>query len=407
LNKRKAWGERVNPVVQSIPPSGIRRFFDLATETKEVISLGVGEPDFVTPWHIREACFYSLEKGYTMYTSNQGLLSLRQAIAQELYNKFGVSYNPKDEILITAGVSEGLDLAIRATVCPGDEVIVPEPAYVSYAPCITLAGGRPVALFTTMEQGFCPTADQIARLITSRTKLLILSYPNNPTGAVISKKRLQEIAEVVCDADLLVISDEIYNKLTYQGEHTCTAALKGMKERTILLNGFSKAYAMTGWRIGYAAGNPDFIGAMNKIHQYTMLCAPITAQTAALEALKNGHQSMHNMVKQFNQRRQLMVNTFREMGLPCFEPRGAFYAFPEIKGTGLSSEEFALKLLTEEKVAVVPGNVFGASGEGYVRCSYAASRKDLSTALQRIAGFVKRYGLRAKTKVIYKSLVIG
>ncbi|GAB6273574.1 MAG: aminotransferase class I/II-fold pyridoxal phosphate-dependent enzyme [Peptococcaceae bacterium] len=407
MNKREAWGEKINPVVQSIPPSGIRRFFDLATETKEVISLGVGEPDFVTPWHVREACFYALEKGYTMYTSNQGLLSLRQAVAQEIYNKFGVSYNPKNELLITSGVSEGLDLAIRATVCPGDEVIVPEPAYVSYVPCITLAGGRPVALSTTMEQGFCPTVGQLTRLITSRTKLLILNYPNNPTGAVISKKRLQEIAAVVCEADLLVISDEIYSKLTYQGEHTCTASLKGMKERTILLNGFSKAYAMTGWRIGYAAANPEFIEAMNKIHQYTMLCAPITAQIAALEALKNGHQNMRDMVKQFNQRRQLVINAFREMGLPCFEPGGAFYVFPEIKGTGLSSEEFALKLLTEEAVAVVPGNVFGAGGEGYIRCSYAASQKDLSTALTRIARLVKKCGLRSKTKVIYKSLVIG
>jgi aminotransferase len=407
LNKREVWGEKINPVVQSIPPSGIRRFFDLATETKEVISLGVGEPDFVTPWHIREACFYALEKGYTMYTSNQGLLSLRQAIAQEIYSKCGVSYSPKDELLITSGVSEGLDLAIRATVCPGDEVIVPEPAYVSYVPCVTLAGGQPVVLATTMEQGFCPTAEQITRLITSRTKLLILNYPNNPTGAIMSKKRLQGIAAVVCEADLLVISDEIYSKLTYQGEHTCTAALKGMKERTILLNGFSKAYAMTGWRIGYAAANPEFIAAMNKIHQYTMLCAPITAQTAALEALKNGHQNMRDMVKQFNRRRQLVVSAFREMGLPCFEPGGAFYAFPEIKGTGLSSEEFAFKLLTEEAVAVVPGNVFGASGEGYIRCSYAASQKDLSTALARIARLVKKCGLRSKTRVIYQSPAIG
>lgn len=405
MNKRNIWGEMVNPVVQAIPPSGIRRFFDLVTEAKEVISLGVGEPDFVTPWHIREACFYSLEKGYTMYTSNQGLFSLRQAVAREIYSSSEISYNPQHEILITTGVSEGLDLAIRALVNPGDEVIIPEPIYVSYAPCIILAGGKPVTLFTTMEQGFCPTADQIARAITPRTKLLILCYPNNPTGATMSKKRLQEIAEVVCAANLLVVSDEIYSKLTYQGIHTCVASLKGMKERTILLNGFSKAYAMTGWRIGYAASNPEFISAMTKIHQYTMLCAPITAQIAALEALKNGHQSMMKMVKQLDQRRRLMINAFREMGLPCFEPGGAFYTFPEIKGTGLSSEKFAVQLLTEEKVAVVPGNVFGVNGEGFVRCSYATSIKDLSEALQRIARFVKKYSLQAKTSVSYKSIV--
>ncbi|HAG09104.1 MAG TPA: pyridoxal phosphate-dependent aminotransferase, partial [Desulfotomaculum sp.] len=362
MNKREGRGEKINPVVQSIPPSGIRRFFDLATETKEVISLGVGEPDFVTPWHIREACFYSLEKGYTMYTSNQGLLSLRQAIAQEIYNKFGVSYNPKDELLITSGVSEGLDLAIRATVCPGDEVIVPEPAYVSYVPCITLAGGRPVALSTTMEQGFCPTVEQLGRLITSRTKLLILNYPNNPTGAVISKKRLQEIAAVVCEADLLVISDEIYSKLTYQGEHTCTAALKGMKERTILLNGFSKAYAMTGWRIGYACGPEEIIQRMLFMHQYLVMCVNTTAQDAATVALQVGQEYVQEMVAEYDRRRHYIHQRIKDMGLPVVMPRGAFYIFPDITQTGLTSMEFAEQFLQQEKVAVVPGSAFGKGG---------------------------------------------
>ncbi|HPZ42754.1 MAG TPA: aminotransferase class I/II-fold pyridoxal phosphate-dependent enzyme [Bacillota bacterium] len=384
------WQERINPVVRAIPPSGIRRFFDLATEMKGVISLGVGEPDFVTPWHIREACVYSLEKGYTMYTSNNGLLELREEIARDLAETYRVFYNPKNEILITVGVSEGLDLALRTLLSPGDEVLIPEPSYVSYAPCITLAGGRPVYLKTSVDNGFQVTAEMVEKAVTPATKVLLLCYPNNPTGATISRKNLMEIAEVVVARDLLVISDEIYEKLTYIGEHTCVPSLPGMRDRTILLNGFSKSYAMTGWRVGYAAGNPDFIAAMRKIHQYTMLCAPITAQMAALEALRNGKSQMKKMVEQYNRRRRLVLHAFQELGLPCFEPGGAFYAFPEIRQTGLSSEEFAEQLLKEARVAVVPGSAFGEQGEGHIRCSYAASIDDLNEAFKRMKLFLKR-----------------
>jgi len=390
----KSWNAYVNPLVSSLPSSGIRKFFDLVTETEGVISLGVGEPDFITPWHIREACIYSLEKGYTMYTSNHGLLELRQAIAADLEAACGVVYNPKNEILVTVGVSEGLDLAVRALVCPGDEVLIPGPSYVSYAPCVLLAGGKVVTVPTTMDEAFRITPGRIEAAVTPRTKMIILCYPNNPTGAVMDRRTLLEIAEVVKARDLLVISDEIYSRLTYRGEHTCLAALPGMRERTVLLNGFSKAYAMTGWRIGYAAGNPDFIAAMTKIHQYAMLCAPITAQMAALEALKNGRLAVTQMVQQYNRRRLLVIHAFRDMGLPCFEPGGAFYAFPQIAGTGLSSEEFAEQLLREEKVAVVPGNAFGASGEGFVRCSYAASVEDLTEAFRRMARFIQARGVR-------------
>lgn len=384
------WQDRINPVVRDIPPSGIRRFFDLATEMKGVISLGVGEPDFVTPWHIREACVYSLEKGYTMYTSNNGLLELREEIARDLAETHRITYNPKNEILITVGVSEGLDLALRTILSPGDEVLIPEPSYVSYAPCITLAGGKPVYLKTSVENGFQVTAEMVEKAITPATKVLLLCYPNNPTGATISRERLLEIMEVVKAHDLIVISDEIYEKLTYVGEHTCVSSLPGMRDRTILLNGFSKSYAMTGWRVGYAAGNPDFIAAMKKIHQYTMLCAPITAQIAALEALKNGKNEMKKMIEQYRQRRRLVLHAFQEMGLPCFEPGGAFYAFPEIQMTGLSSEEFAEQLLKEAKVAVVPGNAFGGQGEGFIRCSYATSVNDLTEAFKRMNQFLKR-----------------
>jgi aminotransferase len=384
------WQDRINPVVRDIPPSGIRRFFDLATEMKGVISLGVGEPDFVTPWHIREACVYSLEKGYTMYTSNNGLLELREEIARDLAETHRITYNPKNEILITVGVSEGLDLALRTILSPGDEVLIPEPSYVSYAPCITLAGGKPVYLKTSVENGFQVTAEMVEKAITPATKVLLLCYPNNPTGATISRERLLEIMEVVKAHDLIVISDEIYEKLTYVGEHTCVSSLPGMRDRTILLNGFSKSYAMTGWRVGYAAGNPDFIAAMKKIHQYTMLCAPITAQIAALEALKNGKNEMKKMIEQYRQRRRLVLHAFEEMGLPCFEPGGAFYAFPEIQMTGLSSEEFAEQLLKEARVAVVPGNAFGGQGEGFIRCSYATSVNDLTEAFKRMNQFLKR-----------------
>jgi len=397
--KQTDWSQRINPVVRGLPPSGIRKFFDLAAEMKGVISLGVGEPDFVTPWHIREACIYSLEKGYTMYTSNQGLLELREEIARDLDHTYGVTYDARGELLVTVGVSEGLDLAMRALVCPGDEVIFPEPSYVSYAPSVALAGGVPVPVATSVEEDFRLTAESIERAITPRTRILLICYPNNPTGAVLRRRDVLEIAEVVRAHDLVVISDEIYDRLTYTGTHTCFSSLPGMRDRTVLLNGFSKAYAMTGWRIGYAAGNPDFIAAMNKIHQYSMLCTPITAQMAALEALRNGREGMQKMVQQYNRRRHLVLQAFKEMGLPCFEPGGAFYAFPEISATGLSSEEFAGGLLKEEKVAVIPGNAFGPSGSGFVRCSYAASVEDLAEAFRRMARFVSRHGVRVKTVV--------
>ena len=383
------WAERVSPLVRSIPPSGIRRFFDIVAEMSGVISLGVGEPDFVTPWHIRESCVHGLQRGYTSYTSNYGLLELRQEITRMIETDYGVTYNPKCEALVTVGVSEALDLAMRAILSPGDEVLVPEPCYVSYQACVTLAGGTPVSVSCTRENEFRVTVDQLSAAVTPRTKALLIGYPNNPTGAVMPREALAAIAQFAEQHDLIVISDEIYANLTYDGEHTCFASLPGMRDRTILLNGFSKAYAMTGWRIGYALGNEDFIAAMTKIHQFTMLCAPITAQIAAVEALQQGRPSRERMVAEYDKRRRLMVEGFRNMGLDCFEPKGAFYVFPSIQNTGLTSLEFAEKLLHAEKVALVPGNAFGACGEGYIRCSYAASSKNLSEALDRIARFVK------------------
>ena len=381
------WAERVSPIVRSIPPSGIRRFFDIVAEMSGVISLGVGEPDFVTPWHIRESCVHGLQRGYTAYTSNYGLLELRQEIAKMIEADYGVTYNPKCEALVTVGVSEALDLAMRAILSPGDEVLVPEPCYVSYQACVTLAGGKPVSVSSSRENEFRVTVEQLASALTPRTKALLIGYPNNPTGAVMTRADLAAIAQFAEKNDLIVISDEIYANLTYDGEHTCFASLPGMRDRTILLNGFSKAYAMTGWRIGYALGNPDFIGAMTKIHQFTMLCAPITAQIAAVEALQQGRPSRDRMVAEYDKRRRLMVEGFRNMGLDCFEPKGAFYIFPSIQNTGLTSLEFAEKLLQAEKVALVPGDAFGACGEGYVRCSYAASSKNRTEALDRIARF--------------------
>ena len=383
------WSERISPMVRSIPPSGIRRFFDIVAEMSGVVSLGVGEPDFITPWHIRESCVHGLQRGYTSYTSNYGLLELRQEIARMIENDYGVSYDPKCEALVTVGVSEALDLAMRALLSPGDEVLVPEPCYVSYQACVTLAGGIPVSVASTREHEFRVTVDQLTAALTPRTKALLIGYPNNPTGTVMSREDLLSIAQFAEKHDLIVISDEIYANLTYDGEHTCFASLPGMRDRTILLNGFSKAYAMTGWRIGYALSNADFIGAMTKIHQFTMLCAPITAQIAAIEAIQQGLSSRNRMVAEYDKRRRLMVEEFRNMGLDCFEPKGAFYIFPSIQNTGLSSLEFAEKLLHAEKVALVPGNAFGACGEGYVRCSYAASAKNLTEALDRIGRFVK------------------
>lgn len=383
------WAERVSPLVRSIPPSGIRRFFDIVAEMSGVVSLGVGEPDFVTPWHIRESCVHGLQRGYTSYTSNYGLLELRQEIARMLEADYGVVYDPKCEALITVGVSEALDLAMRALLSPGDEVLVPEPCYVSYNACVSLAGGVPVSVCSSRENEFRVTVEQLAAALTPRTKALLIGYPNNPTGAVMPRQDLAAIARFAEQHDLIVISDEIYASLTYDGEHTCFASLPGMRDRTILLNGFSKAYAMTGWRIGYAMGNADFIGAMTKIHQYTMLCAPITAQIAAIEAIKQGTASRNKMVDEYDRRRRLMVDGLRNIGLDCFEPRGAFYVFPSIRNTGLTSLQFAEQLLQAEKVALVPGDAFGACGEGFVRCSYASSSKNLSEALDRIGRFVK------------------
>jgi len=385
------WSERLSPTVNAIPPSGIRRFFDIAADMKGVISLGVGEPDFVTPWHIRESCIYGLHKGYTSYTSNYGLLELREEIVKSLYNDYQVTYDPRQEVLVTVGVSEALDLAMRALLSPGDEVLVPEPCYVSYKSCVTLAGGVAVTVPTSIDNQFCITADQLEAYVTPRTKVLLIGYPNNPTGAVMTREALMSIAAFAQKHDLIVISDEIYAKLTYDATHTCFSSLPDMRDRTIVLNGFSKAYAMTGWRIGYAASNAAFIGAMTKIHQYTMLCTPITAQVAAIEALKRGESQVTHMVTEYNQRRRLILDGFRKIGLECFEPKGAFYVFPSIKSTGLTSLEFAEQLLMSEKVALVPGNAFGDSGEGFVRCSYATSTKNITEALQRIGRFVAKF----------------
>lgn len=377
--------------VCSIPPSGIRKFFDLVMQTEGVISLGVGEPDYVTPWHIREACVYSLEKGYTMYTSNMGMLELREEIAFYQKRKINVEYDPASEVLVTVGVSEAVDLALRSLLEPGDEVLIPEPCYVSYSPGTVLAYGQPVPVEAYPEDEYRLRPDILEQKVSPKSKVLILAYPNNPTGAIMSQEDLEALVDIIVKNDLIVISDEIYSELTYEGKHASIASLPGMKERTIVMDGFSKAFAMTGWRIGYACGNADIIAAMNKIHQYTIMCAPITGQKAAIEALRYGEPEMRKMVEDYNYRRKLMLKGFHEAGLDCFEPRGAFYCFPSIRCTGLSSEDFCEKLLVEEKVAVVPGNAFGASGEGHIRCCYAASVNQIEEALTRMANFVKRY----------------
>ncbi len=381
----------ISEKVRNIPPSGIRRFFDLLSSMEGVISLGVGEPDFVTPWHIREAAIYSFEKGYTMYTSNQGLPQLRQELAKYLESSYGLSYDTDSELLITVGVSEGLDLAFRAILNPGDEVIMPDPCYVAYPASASLAGGVPVLVPTTEEHDFKVTAEDIERRITQRTKAILIGYPANPTGAVMAKKELTQIAKLAQQYGLLVISDEVYDQLVYGVEHTCFASLPEMRDQTILLNGFSKAYAMTGWRIGYAAGRREIIEAMTKVHQYTMLCAPIMGQMAAIEALRKGSSEVQAMVREYDRRRRVMVKGLRDIGLSCFEPKGAFYAFPSVKATGLTSEEFAEKLLTEEKVAVVPGSAFGQHGEGYVRCCYATSLPEIEEALKRMGRFINKH----------------
>lgn len=378
----------ISSKVRSVGASGIRKFFDIVSQMDDVISLGVGEPDFTTPWRIREACIYSLEKGYTTYTSNYGLLELRELIATNVERQYGVKYNPENQILVTVGVSEAIDLAFRAILEPGDEVIVPEPCFVAYKPCVVFAGGVPVEIPTSAETGFTPTPKQIEAAITPKTRAIFISYPSNPTGATMTRDTLQAIMDIAVKHDLYVVTDEIYDKLSYGIDHTCVAALDGAYERTIYLNGFSKAYAMTGWRIGYACAHPEVIEAMMKIHQYIMMCAPITAQMAAIEALKNGESDMLEMVRQYDRRRRLIVDAFNNMGLECMYPKGAFYVFPSIKSTGLTSDEFAERLLFEHKVAAVPGNVFGDCGEGYIRCSYATSLQNIQQAMERIKGFI-------------------
>lgn len=378
----------ISEVVQSTPASGIRRFFDIVAQMDDVISLGVGEPDFDTPWRVSEACVFSLERGRTHYTSNYGTPELRQAVSAYLNKRECLDYNWENQILITVGVSEGMDLAMRAILNPGDEVIVPEPSYVSYKPCVTFAGGAPVPVCSYMEDGFAVTPENIRAAITSKTKAILISYPTNPTGAVCSRDTLQKIVDIARENDLYIISDEIYDRLTYDGRHTCVPTLAGAYERTIMLNGFSKAYAMTGWRIGYAVGSAEIIEAMMKIHQYTMMCAPTMAQVAALEAIQNCYDESEEMVGQYDQRRRVIVKLLNDAGLNCLMPGGAFYAFPCIKDTGLSCEEFSERLLFEEKVAVVPGTAFGECGEGHIRCSYATSIDKIEEAGVRIARFV-------------------
>jgi len=377
------------PHVADLPPSGIRKFFDLVATMKDVISLGVGEPDFVTPWTVRESGIFSLEQGQTMYTSNSGLFELRDELAHHLSTTLGLSYDPLEEILITAGASEAVDLVMRAVLSPGDVVLVPNPSYVSYAPCATLSGASVHYIPTHAKEDFRLRVEDLIQAYTPKAKLLVLSYPNNPTGAIMSREDLLPIADFVANHDLLVLADDIYSDLTYDGTHVSFASLPGMHDRTLFVSGFSKSYAMTGWRIGYVAGHKDLIAGMIKIHSFTMLCAPIMGQFAALEALRSATEAKDEMVTAYDRRRRLMVHGFRQMGLDCFEPLGAFYVFPDISKTKLTSEEFAEQLLKEELVAVVPGTAFGPSGEGHIRCSYAYSTEQLQEALKRIARFVQ------------------
>lgn len=381
----------VSKLVQELKPSGIRKFFDLAANIEGVVSLGVGEPDFVTSWSVREAAISSLELGHTSYTANAGLLELREEIANYMNKQFHVSYNPKEEIIVTVGASEGIDLAMRALLNPGEEVIVVEPCFVAYAPLVTMAGGTPVTVQALQENDFKIKAEQIEAAITPNTKALLICSPNNPTGTQLGKEDLEAIAAVVKKHDLILISDEIYAELAYDEEFISFAALEGLKERTILLNGFSKAFAMTGWRLGFVCAPKEISDAMLKIHQYALMCASTMAQYAGIEALRHGMQEVEEMRRSYRRRRNYIVKSFNEIGLDCHKPGGAFYAFPSIQKTGLSSQEFAEKLLVEEKVAVVPGDVFGESGEGHIRCSYAASMDQLQEAIRRIERFMKKY----------------
>ena len=374
--------------VTELKPSGIRKFFDIVSEMDDAISLGVGEPDFDTPWHIRDEGIYSLEKGRTFYTSNAGLKELRNEISKYVENSQGVKYDPVNEILITVGGSEAIDLACRALLNPGDEVIVPEPSYVSYVPCAVMAGGTPVIINLKEENEFRLQPDELENAITGKTKILVLPYPNNPTGAIMEENDLRRIADLIIDNDIYVISDEIYSELSYKEKHTSIVSLPGMKERTIYINGFSKAYAMTGWRLGYACAPKVICEQMTKLHQFCIMCAPTTSQYAAIEALRHGQRDVEEMREAYNERRRFLMNEFREMGLKCFEPYGAFYVFPSIKEFGMTSDEFCTRLLKEKQVAVVPGTAFGDCGEGFVRISYAYSIDNLKTALERIKEFV-------------------
>ncbi len=383
---------RIARRVQTLQPSGIRRFFELVERMPEAVSLGIGEPDFVTPWRVREAGIYSLERGHTHYTPNRGIRPLLQEIAQYLDRRFGVRYDPDTELLVTVGGSEAIDIALRALLEPGDGVLIPEPCFVSYVPCAVLAGGRALPVATSVEHSFQVQVDDLAEACDETTRVLLISYPSNPTGAVMPREGMEALVQFAADRDLIIVSDEIYAELTYGGSHCSAAAVPGGRQRTILVGGFSKAWAMTGWRLGFAAGPADIIAAMVKVHSYAVMCSPTTAQEAAIEALRGCDGEIDRMRREYNQRRRVMVNRLNEMGLNCFEPKGAFYAFPSVSVTGLASEQFAERLLEEEKVAVVPGTAFGPSGEGFVRCSYATSMPLIEEALLRMAAFVSRAG---------------
>ncbi len=380
----------LSDTIVNIKPSGIRKFFDIVSEMDDAISLGVGEPDFDTPWHIRDEGIYSLERGHTFYTSNAGLKELKEEIAAYLIRRIHTPYDPNREIMVTVGGSEGIDIAMRAMIDPGDEVLIPQPSYVSYEPCAVLAGAKPVIIELKAENEFRLTAEELREAVTNRTKLLVLPFPNNPTGAIMERADLEAIAEVIREKDLFVLSDEIYSELSYKGDHVSIVEIEGMRERTVLINGFSKAYAMTGWRLGYACAPKEILEQMLKIHQYAIMCAPTTSQYAAVEALRNGDEDVRQMREAYDQRRRFLMNAFREMGLECFEPYGAFYVFPCIKEFGMTSEEFANRFLQEEKVAVVPGTAFGDCGEGFLRISYAYSLDNLKIALDKLRRFVER-----------------
>ncbi len=390
MNDSKSLHSRIAKTVQNIPRSGIRDFFEIVSSREDVISLGIGEPDFITPWHIREAAVLALDRGTTSYTSNMGLLTLRRGIAQYVEKKTGIGYNPADEVLVTVGVSEGLDLAIRALIEPGDEVLYHEPSYVSYNPLIQFAYGKPVAIQTKKENSFRLTRAELEEHVSPRTKVLLLNYPNNPTGAALSKKDVEDIAAFAIEHDLIVLTDEIYDELTYEREHFSIISVPGMRERTIYLHGFSKAWAMTGWRMGFTCAPPELTEAMMKIHQYTMLCAPILSQEASIEALRMADTDIAYMKAEYKKRRNFIHASFEEMGIPCIYPDGAFYAFADVSKFGMTSKEFALKLLDEQNVACVPGTAFGLCGEGFIRCSYATSLDQIKEAMVRIARFIKK-----------------